>query len=295
MALPWIQVETELPDSPALTELSIRLGIEEDAALGKLNRLWCWSVKHAQKGFVAGLDPIRIIESAVKWLGPKGKFVESAIETGFLRWGDEPPGLILVIRGHHERYGALLEKAEKHAERMRSYRKASRGAHGARTVSAPDPTKIEDRNRRLEEEERDMASLHSPPPPLLVAQIQPEKPPDLEVFEHWQKTLNHPLAKFTAERRRAVQGALKAKYTVAQLKDAIDGCRLTPHNMGQNDTGEKWDDLELIVRNGKQIERFIRNKLDPPKPKATKGRATEADKDWSNFTPKPGEEESFTL
>lgn len=77
-----------------------------------------------------------------------------------------------------------------------------------------------------------------------------------EVFAYWQVTLEHPTAKFTGERRRKVEARLREGYTVHQLKRAVDGCKATPHNMGENDTGQKWDDLALICRNGSQVERF---------------------------------------
>lgn len=96
-----------------------------------------------------------------------------------------------------------------------------------------------------------------------------------EVFEHWQKTLNHPNAKLTAERERVVNARLKQGYSVDDLKQAIDGCAKTPHNIGHNETGQHFDDLELICRKGSQVERFMANAVNPPKPK-TNGAPIEA-------------------
>lgn len=86
----------------------------------------------------------------------------------------------------------------------------------------------------------------------------------LEVFEHWQKVMDHPRAAFDGKRRRAVQARLKDGYTADQLRLAIDGCAKTPHNIGQNDRGERYDDLELICRDGPHVDRFIRNATSPP-------------------------------
>ena len=84
------------------------------------------------------------------------------------------------------------------------------------------------------------------------------------VFQHWQQKLNHPHAKLTPERQRKITAALK-NYSAASLCLAIDGCAVTPHNMGQNDRGEVYDDISLIVRDAVHIERFIRNAAAPPK------------------------------
>ena len=84
------------------------------------------------------------------------------------------------------------------------------------------------------------------------------------VFQHWQQKLNHPHAKLTPERQRKITAALK-NYSAASLCLAVDGCAVTPHNMGQNDRGEVYDDISLIVRDAAHIERFIRNAKSPPK------------------------------
>lgn len=110
----------------------------------------------------------------------------------------------------------------------------------------------------------------------------------LEVFEYWKQVLNHPKAKLGDERERAVKARLAQGYTVDDLKRAVDGCAVTPHNMGQNDRGEVYDDLELICRDGGQVERFMRNAESPPV--ATKrGTPTTPDSYWDSI-PEGGRE-----
>ena len=82
----------------------------------------------------------------------------------------------------------------------------------------------------------------------------------LEIFNHWKlvmKKSNNSL--LNAKRTKAITARLKEGYTVEQIKLAITGCSMTPHNMGQNDNGKKYDDLELICRDGVQVERFANN------------------------------------
>lgn len=94
-----------------------------------------------------------------------------------------------------------------------------------------------------------------------------------EVFAHWQQVMGHPTAKFGPERERPVLARLKDGYAVADLKRAIEGCSKTPHNMGQNDRGQKYDDLELICRTGSNVERFMRNAAASQQPQQGTGYA----------------------
>lgn len=84
------------------------------------------------------------------------------------------------------------------------------------------------------------------------------------VFAHWKKTFGHPNAKLDDARQKIIRQALKGGYTVLQLCQAIDGCRQTPHNMGVNEKGQRYDGLQVVLRNADQIDRFIHNCHNPP-------------------------------
>ncbi len=85
-----------------------------------------------------------------------------------------------------------------------------------------------------------------------------------EIFEHWQKVMNHPRSKLDQKRKVKITQALQLGYGVDDLKRAIDGCTKTPYNMGQNDRGQRYDDIELILRDASHIERFMNNFIVPP-------------------------------
>lgn len=68
-----------------------------------------------------------------------------------------------------------------------------------------------------------------------------------------------------------IKNALASGYTVTQLQAAIRGCSLTPNNIGENEQGQRYDGLHVILRDADQIDRFIRNCHNPPK------RRTQAD------------------
>jgi hypothetical protein len=94
------------------------------------------------------------------------------------------------------------------------------------------------------------------------------KPPDpdvVEVFNCWKQTLKHPQAVLDDKRKQRIQQALKMGYSVAQLCEAILGCSHTPHNMGNNEQGQRYDSVHVIFRDADQIDRFIRNAHSPPK------------------------------
>lgn len=82
----------------------------------------------------------------------------------------------------------------------------------------------------------------------------------LEVFNYWKQVMKKSnQSKLTPERSRKIQARLKEGYTVEQIKMAIFGCSVTPHNMGQNDNGKRYDQIELICRTGSNVERFAGN------------------------------------
>jgi uncharacterized protein YdaU (DUF1376 family) len=85
------------------------------------------------------------------------------------------------------------------------------------------------------------------------------------IFDFWKETLNHPRAKLDSKRKQIIIKAFKLKFTEDELKAAIVGCSLTPHNMGINERNTKYDELRVIFGDASQIERFIRNSTNPPK------------------------------
>jgi hypothetical protein len=96
-----------------------------------------------------------------------------------------------------------------------------------------------------------------------VAQPPEERRPDLmaqarEVYAYWLDSMGKDpkRCKLTSERANRVRARLREGYSLEDVKLAIDGCRATPHNMGQNEQRQPYNDLELICRNGSNLERF---------------------------------------
>lgn len=75
-----------------------------------------------------------------------------------------------------------------------------------------------------------------------------------DLFAYWQQRCGHPTSKLTAERRRKIEARLREGYTVAQVRQAIDGAARAAF---VNDNGKRFDDIELICRNGTKLEDFM--------------------------------------
>jgi hypothetical protein len=86
------------------------------------------------------------------------------------------------------------------------------------------------------------------------------------VFDHYRTY--HPDAvknpKPASREWKAIKSRLAEGSDVATLCKAIDGCHKTPHNLGDNDRGQKYLGLELIMRSGDQVTRFCENDDNPP-------------------------------
>ncbi len=83
-----------------------------------------------------------------------------------------------------------------------------------------------------------------------------------EIFTYWKDVMKkNSNAQFTALRMKRVKDRLKDGYTIDQIKLAIYGCSITPHNNGTDPrgNGQRYDDLELICRYGENVERFAGN------------------------------------
>lgn len=79
-----------------------------------------------------------------------------------------------------------------------------------------------------------------------------------EVFEFWKSSLNkNSTAKLNKERIKKIKERFNEGYTIDDMKSAITGCTKSAHHMGQNDEGKVYDSLELILRTGENLERFI--------------------------------------
>jgi len=89
--------------------------------------------------------------------------------------------------------------------------------------------------------------------PLSAASLQVN-----EIFHYWKTVMDKTTgAKLTKERDKAVRSMLKTGYCTEDIKRAIDGCKRSAWHQGDNDRHAIYDDLELICRTGKNLEKFM--------------------------------------
>lgn len=83
------------------------------------------------------------------------------------------------------------------------------------------------------------------------------------VFEHWVKVMARDPSRtmLTDDRRKKLKARRRDGYTDAQLRLAVDGCRLSEFHMGRNDRSEAYNDLVTILKDGKTVDAHIERAL----------------------------------
>jgi len=152
------------------------------------------------------------------------------------------------------------------------------------------PTLVEPKLSNTIRGSQDLAEGHMKPnrdqerrrnEPLVVsgARTFPNSSAIWEIFEHWKSIMRHPNAQLDDKRKALISRALKLGYDVSVLCQAITGCSYTPYNMGNNDRGQRYDGLHVILGDADQIDRFLHNYDHPPRKMTAAELQTEANKD----------------
>lgn len=116
MAGDWLAIRLDLYDDPAVVIISSRLGIDPDAVVGKLTRLWSWANKHLKDGIAKGITT-NWIDQHVSATG----FAAAMIESG---WLQERSGCVhfpkFDVWNSKSAKQRLLAARRKHKERVSS-------------------------------------------------------------------------------------------------------------------------------------------------------------------------------
>lgn len=136
--------------------------------------------------------------------------------------------------------------------------------------------------------ETDTETENTPPPPApadppLMLVPAPSSPPATErstsanvrcVFDAWCAATGRGRSKLTPDRDKLIRKQLKV-YSVEDLVAAVRGWIHVPHNRGENDRHLVYNDLELLLRDAKHIERFRDLEQNPAlRPRTNGQRAT---------------------
>lgn len=86
--------------------------------------------------------------------------------------------------------------------------------------------------------------------------LSPVKTEDVDVVcAHYVRY--HPRAKPNEKDRAKIRKRLEEGWQADDLRRAIDGCHASPFHSGDNETGTKYQSLELIVRDAGKVQKFI--------------------------------------
>ena len=133
MAGEWIKMRVDLASDPAVVRIRRATGLDGDAVVGKLHRLWAWADTHTADGCAHGLDADWVDELA----GAPG-FAAAMQAAGWLEIGTD--GVTFVNFDRHNGQPAKVRALRK--TRMERFR-------GARSATDAPP---EEEKRRVREE-----------------------------------------------------------------------------------------------------------------------------------------------
>jgi hypothetical protein len=110
---------------------------------------------------------------------------------------------------------------------------------------------LEEQARQLEQEQHQQ----------IAAQLLEEAQSTIErvrwVFQRWQEIYARPRSKMDAAREKVIRDRLRDGYEPADLELALYGCKFSDFHQGNNDRGEKYDTITLILRSADHVDKFI--------------------------------------
>ncbi len=277
-------------DHPKLGRLCKLLGIPRYAAVGLAESLWHFAGRHAPAGDVGKWSDAEIADS-MGWTEPAERLIQALVEARLL---DEVEGHRLVVHDWDEHcedsiHLTLARRTEFFANgkmprltRLSSderkqvaerYAEAS-NTHGMHTACTQKHTEAHCLSLSLSQAKPSQASAKPlpAPEPLLDSPNgeslsgKPDRADVRQVFDHYRThhPKSHPKPASASKEWRLIAARLKEGYSAADLCAAIDGCHKSPFHCGENDRGQKYHNLELIVRDGSQVAKFIECNANPP-------------------------------
>lgn len=236
MSLPWLRLYTEFASDPKIQILAFEdqrhfvmlLCLKGNGVLDADSPNDAYRERLIAKAL--GLDPAS---------GMEGK--RRLIEAGLINSDWQPL-----------KWGQRQMVSDSSTERVRKFREKHEG-NVSETLPKRRSNDI-DKNRRDKTREDQNKTCVEPKPSTSVETI----------FSHWAQTHGHQRAKLDAKRRKLIIAALNS-YPEADLCQAITGYLNSPHHMGQNDSGTRYDDIEIFLRDAKHIDMGLKFHADPPR------------------------------
>jgi hypothetical protein len=173
MAGNWIKFDTSTSDKPEVWSIATSLGIDPDAVVGKLLRVWAWFDDHSEKGNA----PIVTRALLDRKVGVTG-FVTAMIEAG---WMEEKDG-VLALPNFDRHNGQTAKNRVLTAKRVAAHKKGNAGGNAKGNAAIV--------TNALPKEEESRSEKNS----LSLSQKDYEKKIDPKLLPHWQRYCDWRLA-----------------------------------------------------------------------------------------------------
>jgi hypothetical protein len=132
MAGDWIKFEKTTPDKPEVFEIAGKLGIDPDAVVGKLLRVWSWFDSHTENGNA----PVTVRPLLDRITGVTG-LVQTLIDVGWI--ADD--GIQMSVSNFSRHNGETAKNRALAKERVNKHRSKSNAKCNGASVTSPLPEK----------------------------------------------------------------------------------------------------------------------------------------------------------
>lgn len=148
------------------------------------------------------------------------------------------------------------EMRSSEAERKRSYRDKKRTGSDVPEKSQRDNSSRDETRKQPEVEPEGERETKGEEVTTMSANADRGPDPVVAVFDAWTTAAGKRSNTLLSEDRRKLIRKQLRHYPVSDLVDAVRGWRHIPHNRGENDSHTVYNDLELLLRDAKHIEKF---------------------------------------
>lgn len=251
---PWFKLYGQMRNHPKIIGLARELKVSKIHAIGLVVNVWCWVLEYAPDGYITSEQLSQsLYEAGVK----RGhKRIKDALQAFLL--------LEVCQMGYKIHNWFEYAESYKRAIKQKKKRESTSTSTSTSTSRVPVQVPSERRGEERKREERrgdntlvDLKADHGPPP------MNPSGENDVEViksvFEHYRKhhPRSHPKPHSGMKEWRLIRDRIKEGYSAEDLRQAIDGCHISPFHCGVNNKSRKFQNLELIVRDGGKVREFM--------------------------------------
>lgn len=158
MAGDWIKFESTTPDKPEVVAMASVLGIDQDAVVGKLMRLWVWADQNSVNG-----NGVTVTSSFLDRITFCPGFAKAMRDVGWLSGDDGAMSL-----PNFERHNGKTAKERAVTNRRVADHRIRNGESNAVVTPAPLPKPLPEK-RRVREEKKEKIDMFPGVPPQILA------------------------------------------------------------------------------------------------------------------------------